>query len=179
MACGHAGAQTPSSKLMSLLAAEEYVPLGFDLAQLGPGIPEQLISIASESAVDPAYRARALALLQFYPGNVDVQNYLNRFLAQEDQSSTLMRPALIALAKVSRGNAIQGLSRHLSSEDVLIRGGAADALFLTGDPAATAILRTHASVEKEVFLRKHMEDMITKQTENADKTVTTPFKMQH
>lgn len=174
VACGHAGAQTPHSKLMALLSAEEYVPSADDLARLGPGIPEQLISIASDSEADPAYRARALALLQFYPDNVDVQNYLNRFLAQGDQSSTLMRPALIALAKVSKENAVPTISRHLSSEDVLIREGAADALVLTGDPAAASILKTHASVEKDAFLRKHMEEMIVRQPDKTDKTGTTP-----
>jgi hypothetical protein len=174
VACGHAGAQTPHSKLMALLSAEEYVPSADDLARLGPGIPEQLISIASDSKADPAHRARALALLQFYPDNVDVQTYLNRFLAQDHQSSTLVRPALLALAKVSKGNAVPTISRHLSSKDVLIREGAADALVLTEDPVAASILKTHASVEKDAFLRKRMEEMIVRQTDTTDKTVTTP-----
>jgi hypothetical protein len=159
---------------MALLSAEEYVPSVDDLARLGPGIPEQLINIASDSKADPAHRARALALLQFYPDNVDVQTYLNRFLAQDDQSSTLVRPALLALAKVSKGNAVPTISRHLSSKDVLIREGAADALVLTEDPVAASILKTHASVEKDAFLRKRMEEMIVRQTDTTDKTVTTP-----
>jgi HEAT repeat protein len=147
--------------IQALLSAEEYVPTAKDVERLGDDAPHVLMSVASDGAADPIHRARALALLQFYPAQQDVSQFLVDFIRLQDQSQPLFRTALISFASMKKAEAVSTISPYLSSDNIQVREAAAQALAATQSATAADMLESTAHGEKEPFLREEMRMLST------------------
>jgi HEAT repeat protein len=142
--------------VLQLLSGYEYIPTRSDLERFGPKVPSVLIEIVTDPAAMKHHRLRALDALQHYPDRPDVQNFLTRILSDTHLPSGFLEIAMTSLGRTAKASAIDTLKPFLSSKDIHTREAAARALFYTGDPSASPLLKGAAAKEAEPFFKERL-----------------------
>ncbi len=148
-----AGADVRSS-LDALLNAEEVRVSAKTLNALGPTVPDLLIEVAANKAEDPLRRARAMALMKYFPDHPGVAEFLGETVRRPPDNPVVFRSALLAFGHSAKASAVDVLAPHLSSSDPLERAAAAKGLAATKDPKAKAWLDRAAKQEQDTGVKK-------------------------
>ncbi len=131
--------------ILDVLGAYEGVPDVAAFASMGPEAAGRLISVATDPAVPPSRRGRAVSALRLFPTS-EVQAFLvGQFRTAPE--AVLRRKAVGALAAGFGDAALNEVGEALASTDVQMRAAAAHALLAMGTPAAAALAAERRLVE--------------------------------
>ena len=131
--------------VLELLSGYEATATPADLAQLGDGVPAELMEIADDASVASSRRSRAITALQHYP-TPDVRGFLEAHLDKADKG-ILRRKAAMSLGAGFGAAAVPVLAKHLADEDTLVRVAVVQSLGMTSSAEAREALQARLDVE--------------------------------
>jgi HEAT repeats len=147
-----------------LLRASERPPGPADLAAIGPGAEQALVTIAADKTAEATLRGRATGALAHAASpraRTFLMDVVTRGAAEDPAAATpgdrvVLRRAAVALGWLAGPGAPPALGALLAHADPEVRTDAAVGLGLTRLAPAASLLRNHLAIEKDPKVRSHV-----------------------